>query len=165
MKHLCWQAIVILLAAAPSFAQPTLDLSGEWELDSESRTDSVYLSPLGRRGMIVHTSQVITLQPIDIKPSASNLHGRPRTLALDGSEVRETGESATGEPFVWLSTIRRVSSALMITTSHPRGTEPGWQSLTILSLLGSGELEILSVGPNLWPSGTTHSLRFVYRKR
>jgi hypothetical protein len=35
----------------------------------------------------------------------------------------------------------------------------------VLSLNGQGEFEILSVSPNLWPFGTTTSLRFVYRRR
>ena len=109
--------------------------------------------------------QALSLAPVAIKSAPSNLHGKERTFTLDGSEVRETGESATGEPFVWLSRTQRVSEAFVTTTSHPRGTEQGWQSLTILSLNGQGELEIFKMSPNLWPFGTTTSLRFVYRRR
>jgi hypothetical protein len=156
----------LLILAAPSFGQPRPDLSGEWELVAESQPGNAeYLSPIGLRGFIVHTPQALTLTPAVIKSAPSNLHGKERTFKLDESEVRETGESATGEPFVWVSRVQRVSNSLVITTSHPRGTEQGWQSLTVLSLLGQGELEILQVGPNLWPFGTTHSLRFVYRRR
>jgi len=159
-------SIALLVLTAPAYAQPRSDLNGEWELVTESRPgNAAYLSPIGLRGSIVQTQQALILTPAVITSSPSNLHGKARTFALDGSEVRETGEDATGAPFVWLSRARRISAAFVITTSHPRGTEPGWQSLTDLSLTGEGELEILSVGPNLWPVGTTTSLRFIYRRK
>lgn len=161
-----WACTALLIMAAPSFAQTRPDLKGEWELVTESHPgNAAYLSPIGLRGSIDQTARAMTLTPMVISSSPSNLHRRARTVVLDGSEVRETGEDATGQPFVWLSRAQRISAAFAITTSHPRGTEPGWQSLTLLSLNEHGELEILSVSPNLWPVGTTTSLRFVYRRR
>lgn len=152
----------LLVVAAPAFAQPHADLNGEWELVTESRPrNAAYLSPIGLRGSISQTARTITLTPAVITASPSNLNGKARTFALDGSEVRETGEDATGEPFVWMSRVERIGSSVVITTSHQRG----WRSLMVLSVLGSGDLEILKVGPNLWPAGTTSSLRFVYRRR
>ena len=168
MGHLSmrWACIALLIAPSLSSAQPFPDLNGEWGLVSQSTPGSAaYLSPIGLRGSIVQNAQTLTLTPLVITASPSNLHGKPQTFPLDGSEVRETGVNATGEPIVWVSRAQRVSNAFLITTSHPRGTEPRWQSLTVLSLTGEGELEILSVSPNLWPVGTTTSLRFVYRRK
>jgi hypothetical protein len=162
-----WVCVALLLiSAAPSFSQTRPDLNGEWELVMESEPgNAAYSSPLGLRASVTHTVQVLILTPTVIKAAPSNLHGKERTLTLDGSEIREAGVDATGEPFVWLSRVESVSGALVITTSHPRGTEQEWRELTILSILGGGELEILRVGPNLWPPGTTNSKRFVYRRR
>ena len=126
---------------------------------------AAYLSPIGLRGSIVQKAQTLTLTPLVITTSPSNLHGKPQTFLLDGSEVRETGDDATGDPFVWVSRVERIASSAVITTLHQRGTEPGWRSLMVLSVLGSGDLEVLKVGPNLWPAGTTSSLRFIYRRR
>lgn len=157
-------ACVLLSFPTGLFGQPQRDFSGVWTL-VETRGDSG-LSLIGQRGSIVHTAETLTATPLVITSRPSNLDGKARTLRLDGTDVRETGRSASGESFVWVSKAQWISNALLIITSHPRQgeTEGGWQSLMTLSLLGDGQLEILLVSPNLWPFGTTNSSRFVYRR-
>jgi hypothetical protein len=161
-SRMLWALLLLSATASVTNAQP--NLTGEWQILEESGDSN--LSPIGRRGTIVQTPQTLTTTPIAITRRPSNLDGKSRTFRFDGSEVRDTGTSATGDAVLWVSQSRWISSVLLITTSHPRtgDSEGGWTSMTILSLRSGGYLEILMISPNLWPSGTTATMRFAYRR-
>jgi len=119
------------------------------------------MSPLGSRGSIAQTSQTITIAPA---LSRSRSQGE-RAYTLDGSETQYGVETAAGDTAGYAARSRWVSTALAITTTAlPLAGSKEWESLMTLSLNGDGQLEILMVGPNLWPSETASTHRFVYKK-
>lgn len=152
--------VVTVLALVPSgvFAQ---DFTGGWELIG-SAGNATSLSPLSDRGSIVHSAETITLRPAQARSSQQG----DRTYRLDGAETRYSITTASGDVRSYIASLRRVSAALVITTTAlPRTpTESAWDSMITLSLNGKGELVVQVVGPNLWPSGTSSAHQFVYRK-
>jgi hypothetical protein len=152
---------VAVLAAVPSTAAAQ-DFSGEWALIDAAGGSAAWASPIGDRGSIVHAKDTITIRPAQPR----SLSQGERTYRLDGSETQYDVRDAAGAVRRHAARLRRVSTALVITTTSlpMTPTENAWDSMMTLSLNGMGQLELLTVGPNLWPSGTSYTQRFIYQK-
>ena len=152
---------VTVLLAAPSMAVAQ-NFTGEWALIESAGGNAAWSSPLGDQGSIMHANEVITIAPAVARSTGQG----ERTYRLDGSDARFNVTTADGTVRNLIARVRWISTALVITTTTlpTVPTENAWDAVVTLSLNGAGHLEVLMVGPNLWPFDSASTSRFIYQK-
>jgi hypothetical protein len=152
-------ALLIGLHTSIPSAQSPPDFSGKWIFVSASPKtdfpdDMVWPSWMTIRQTASEFAYETAVGPMRV----------PRVAyRLDGTEIESVSTAADGESVTRTSKATWVSRAIVVLTTISRQTGK-FQVMETYSIDASGNLVVISVEPNLHPSGTTSTLTAVYRK-
>ena len=153
----CALLVVGTLLSVPAFAQ--VSFSGDWiALDEAASNSASYLSPLGDKGSIVLSNDVITFRTVD-----GRTRGVERTYRLDGSETRYD-VTTDGVTRSYSARSRWMGAALVITTITAAPNGGSLESMVTLSLNWRGQIEMLVLHHFPESPSTPYTHRFVYRR-
>ena len=154
----CALLVVGTLLPVPAFAQ--VSFSGDWIALDEAASNSVaYRSPLGDKGSIVQSNDVITFRTVDGRTRGAV----ERTYRLDGSETRYD-VTTDGVTRGYSARSRWMGAALIITTITAAPNGGSLESMVTLSLNWRGQIEMLVLHHFPESPSTPYTHRFVYRR-
>ena len=146
-----------LLLTVPAFAQ--VSFSGDWiALDEAASRGVSYSSPLGDKGSIVQSNDVIAFRTVDGRARVVE-----RTYPLDGSEMRYEA-TTDGVTRSYSARSRWMGAALVITTMTAAPNSGSLESMVTLSLNRGGQIEMLVLHHFPESPNTPYTHRFVYRR-
>ena len=150
--------IALMLLSVPAFAQ--VSFSGDWiALDEAASIGASYLSPLGDKGSIVQSNDVITFRTVDGRTRGAV----ERAYRLDGSETRYDA-TTDGVTRSYSARSRWMGAALVITTMTAAQNGGSLESMVTLSLNRGGRIEMLVLHHFPESPNTPSTHRFVYRR-
>jgi len=151
-------AICLLLSPGDLRARVNADFSGRWtRVAFTGALDKAFVS-LGLQLTIKQSESALV-----IEGTWPDNRANQRTYRLDGSASENPTTTAQGEPVAVTSTTEWMSNALLVRTTTV-GPAFRYQWFDIYSINGDGNLVIASVGPNLFPSGTTSTITRTYKR-
>ncbi len=154
----CALLVVGTLLSVPAFAQ--VSFSGDWiALDEAASIGASYRSPLGDKGSIVQSNDVITFRTVDGRTRGAV----ERTYRLDGSETRYDA-TTDGVTRSYSASSRWMGAALVITTTTAAPNGGSLESMVTLSLNRRGQIEMLVLHHFPESPSTPYTHRFVYRR-
>ena len=150
--------IALMLLSVPAFAQ--VSFSGDWiALDEAASNSASYRSPLGDKGSIVQSNDVITFRTVDGRTRGAV----ERAYRLDGSETRYDA-TTDGVTRSYSASSRWMGAALVITTTTTAPNGGSLESMVTLSLNRRGQIEMLVLHHFPESPSTPDTHRFVYRR-
>ena len=154
----CALLVIGTLLTVPAFAQ--VSFTGEWiALDEAASRGVSYSSPLGDKGSIMQSNNVITLRTVDGRTRGVV----ERTYPLDGSEMRYEA-TTDGVTRSYSARSRWMGAALVITTMTAAPNGGSLESMATLSFNRGGQIEMLVLHHFPESPNTPYTHRFVYRR-